>query len=490
MTTKVTVRTVADLEKSALNTHRAGLIRRGVSPDVATKEIATGTNVQIQYRAIAEMMGQVYANERAVEDAQMPDSAVGEDLDRLCEQRGIERLPGAGAAGNVVVTCTGSVTYGAGQELLSKKGKRYEVVLSTTVGNGDSVGIIGIDVGKATNLAAGEVLTWVSPPGASAATCVVDIAGLTNGQEPDNDARLRERLEKSLQNPPGGANWSQVRQWAEEASAGVEDAYVYPAVHGPGTVHCAITIAGDVDNNYSREAPTALTDKVRLGILAEHPDPADIFVSTVVHQPASIAIKLGLADPASAGGDGGGWIDATPWPSGPTYVTAVVTASKFTLLAFTTPGVGRSIAFWDATAAIFRHAKVLAYTGSSGAYTITIDEAFPTIGVDAFVCPDAEQLDEYGRILCESFATLGPGQRTASTGRQVRHPVVSSDDPSRINGTLLAPLPAQRPEITAAAFMWANGSSVLAPDLAPTAVTALDTAPNIWRLTQLGFYKT
>lgn len=490
MTTKISVRTVSDLEKSALNTLRAGLIRRGVAPDVATREIATGTQNQIQFRAYAEMMGQVYANERAVEDAQMSDSAVGEDLDRLCKQRGIFRLPGAGAAGDVVITCTGSVTYSAGQELLSKKGKRYEVVLSTTVVNGESVGVIGVDVGKATNLAAGEILTWVSPPGASAATCVVGIAGINNGQEPDNDARLRERLEKNQQTPPGGANWSQVRQWAEEASAGVEDAYVYPAVHGPGTVHCAITIAGTVDNNYSREAPAALVDKVRLSVLAEHPDPADIFVSTVVHQPASVAIKLGLADPASAGGDGGGWADATPWPTGPTYVTAVLTASKFTLFALSTPGVGNSIAFWDVLAMAFKHAKVLAYTGSSGAYTVTIDEAFPTIGVDALVCPDAEQLDEYGRILCERFATLGPGQRTANTGRQARHPAVSSNDPSRINGTLLSPLPAQRPEITAAAFMWVNGASVLAPDLSPTAVVTLDTAPKIWRLTQLGFYKT
>lgn len=490
MTTKVTVRTVADLEKSALNTLRAGLIRRGVAPDVATREIATGTQNQTQFRAYAEMMGQVYANERAVEDAQMPDSAIGEDLDRLCAQRGLARLPGSGAAGDVVVTCSGVATYGAGQELLSKKGKRYRVVLSTTAGNGDPVGIIGLDVGKATNLAAGEVLTWVSPPGSSAATCVVGIAGLTNGQEQDTDARLRERLLKNLQNPPGAGNWSQLRQWAEEASAGVEAAYVYPAVHGPGTVHVAVTVAGAPDNNYSRAAPSALVDEVRNRVLADYPQPADVYVSGCAHQVASVAIKLSLPDPATSGGPGGGWVDATPWPPGPCAVTAVVTASRFTVNTLVTPVVGASIAFWDPSAMIFRHCKVIAYSGSSSSYTITVDDAFPAVGIDALVSPDAEQIDVYGRVMCEQFARLGPGHRTFNTGRSQRHPYVSSDDPAKINGTLLSPLPSAQPEIVSASFLWVNGSSTTNPDLIPTAVTAHDTAPNIWRLTHVGFYKT
>ena len=490
MSTKITVRTVADLERSALNTYRAGLIRRGVSPDVATKEIATGTLVQNQFRAIAEMMGQVHANERAVEDAQMADSSTGDDLDRLCDIRGLQRLPGAGAAGDVVVTCTGSATYGAGQELLSKKGKRYRVVLSTTASSGDPIGIIGVDVGKATNLTAGEVLTWVSPPGSSAATCVVGIAGLTNGAEPDNDARLRDRLLKNLQNPPGAGNWAQLRQWAEEASAGVEAAFVYPAVHGPGTVHVAITVAGVVDNFYSREAPAALVDEVRGVVLAVYPQPADVFVSTVAHQPASLAIKLGLPDPPSVGGAGGGWADASPWPTGPCSVTAVVTASRFTVDVLVTPAVGKSIAIWDASAMTFRHCKVLAYSGSSGSYTITVDNAFPTVSGGALVSPEAEQIDAYGRIMCEQLARLGPGQRTDPVGRGRRHPFVSSDDPARINGTLLSPLPNAQSEITAAAFMWANGVSLTAPDLTPTAAATLDAPPNIWRLTQVGFYKS
>lgn len=487
MTTLVTVRTVDDLERSAINTYRAGLIRRGVSPDVATKAVGKGTPIQLQIRAYAEMMGMVYANERALEDAQMPDTAMGEDLERVAGAYGVFAEEGAGAAGDVVVTCSGSVTYVEGLELVAKSGKRYQVVSTTVAASGDSVGVIGIDIGKATNLPAGEVLTWVSPPSGSGATCTVGIAGLINGQEPDNTARLRQRLVKRIRNPSGGENWPQLREWAEKASAGVEAAFVYPAVHGPATQHVAITIEGTAENGYVREAPDALLAVVRSAVLAKATDSIDTFVSGCAHQALSLEVKLSLPATIASGGPGGGWLDTTPWPAAPVVtLTSILTTSSFIVDATTAPAAGKRIAIWDPVAMAFRHATVASFSGGFGAYTIVTTLPVEGLTVGAYLCPDAEGLDDYARLVCEQVATLGPGQRTFNSGRQQRQPLVTDEPRAAVRPVLLAPL-LTRSEVASASFSHVNGATGVV-SLLPTAQTALNMPPKIWRIAQLGFF--
>jgi uncharacterized phage protein gp47/JayE len=195
----------------------------------------------------------VLGNAVALQDATMPDTAVGDDLDRLCAIYGLTRSAGAGAQGNVIVTCTGTVTYAAGQEAVSDRtGLRYRVVAATSATNGASLAVVGIDIGTATDLDAGETLTWTSPPFGSGTQCEVAAGGLTNGADADSNDRLRSRLLKLLREPQNGGSWAHYRQWAEDASAAVENAYVYPAAQGPATVHVAYTVAGTEANRYSR----------------------------------------------------------------------------------------------------------------------------------------------------------------------------------------------------------------------------------------------
>ena len=90
----------------------------------------------------------VLANAVVGEDATMPDTAIGDDLDRICAIYGLTCSPGAGAQGNITITCTGTVSYAAGQECTSNKtGFRYRVVAASSVTNGATVAIVGIDVG-------------------------------------------------------------------------------------------------------------------------------------------------------------------------------------------------------------------------------------------------------------------------------------------------------------------------------------------------------
>lgn len=492
-TTKIDTRSTDESEAMGLRLYRNGLIRRGVSPDTAAKATAKGTVVQVKIRAFAELLTSVFYNERAVEDAQMPDSAVGDDLVRLAAAYGITPSTGSGAAGDVVVTCSGSVTYAEGQELVADKtGKRYRVVVTQTVTSGGSVGVIGVDVGRATNLAAGAPLTWVSPPGGSSVSCVVGVAGLTDGQDADDDARLRERLLKRLQNPPGSANWPQLRQWAEEASASVEGAFVYPAVHGPSTAHVAFVVAGTQENAYRRAAPSALVAAVQNHVLSLSAEPFDLFISTVVEQAASVSLKVGIPYTVGTGDLGGGWIDDTPWPSplatAGVAVTAVATASTITVNATSAPAVGSHIAIWNAADAAFIHAIVAASSGSSGAYVLTLDQSYIGITVGSYVSPDAERIDDYGATLCAQFARLGPGPRVLLDARTSRHPAISPLDPAAITGAMAAAVQSQFGEMTSCVFAAVNGSATTAPYSLPSAATGLNQAPNIWIPTQIGFY--
>ena len=491
MTTTIEVRSVDTLEESGLRQYRAGLVRAGKSVADAKAATAKGTPIQLRTRMIAEMMGQVFANERALEDAQMPDTSTTEDLERLCAIYGVERSPGSGAAGDVTVTCTGSVTFAAGAELRSDKTQKvYQVVATTTVANGGSVGVVGKSIGKATDLAAGQTLTWTSPPGGSAPQCVVAIAGLINGQDADNDARLRARLLKRLQAPPGAGNWAHVRQWAEDASASVEDAYVYCAVHGPGTTHAVVTIEGTAANGYNRIAPDALVAVVNAAVTKEYPQPADVVVSAAQWQNATLAVRLSLPEPIAGTGPGGGWLDVVRWPVALTTngvaVTSVITSSIFRVNAVTAPSVGDHIAFWDSVAFVFRHAIVVSYTGSSGLYVLTLDRALTTILVGAFVSPDAERLDDYARVLCEQMATLGPGQRT-TVQRAQRKPTVSPERPAAISTVMLAKMQEAHVEMTSAVFVGVNNFAFTAPVM-PNSATTLNQKPYIHKTYQIGFY--
>ena len=70
-------------------------------------------------------------------------------------------------------------------------------------------------------------------------------------------------------------------------------------------------------------------------------------------------------------------------------------------------------------------ATVLAVSGSSGAYTITIDTPMTGIAPGAAIFPQAQNQAAYFAAVLNAFSTLGPGEWTASApvlARSFRHP--------------------------------------------------------------------
>ena len=503
-TTASNVPTRETLVDNALRFWRRGLIRRGVSAASADAATAVGTDRWLDAQAYAQGLELVLANAVALEDATLPDTATGDDLDRICAIYGLTRSAGAGAQGDITVTCTGTVTYAAGQECVSNStGLRYRVVAATSATNGSALAVVGIDVGTATNLDAGEVLTWTSPPFGSASTCVVAAGGLTDGADADDDERLRERLLKLLREPQNGGSWAHYRQWAEDASAAVEDAYVYPAAQGPGSVHLAYTVEGTSANRYSRTGTAALTLVVANAIVAEQPEFADVTVTTVAHQNLELAFKITIPEPPSGGGEGGGWVDisADRWAKakigagnadGVPVVGTVNSSTSFTVNTYSEPVDGSSVAFFSSTDRKMYVAVVDGMaTGSAGAWTFSIDRALPTISVGDYLMPACEQGEEYAETFMAAVAALAPGEKTSNADvlpRAYRHPKSSEGFPSDVTTVQLVHLQTEHTEITNAEYFAFEESTGVTLPLTPDAPGAVTSPPNVWRVLHLAFY--
>jgi hypothetical protein len=352
------------------------------------------------------------------------------------------------------------------------------------------------------DLPAGSIMTWVSPASGVASTCEVDSDGLTGGEAQDTDASVRKRLLKLLREPQNGGSWAHVRQWIEDANANVENAFVYPALQGPGTTTAAYQIKGTADNLYITQGSVALTALINAKVLENYPEHSDFTLVTVGADDLDLALRCTLPEPVISGGLGGGWIDPSSgtvnrWPlktsaDNAVAVTTVNSETNFEVTATQTPVIGASVAFWVPNEKKFYRAKVLSSTGSSGAFDVEFDTAMPSVVAGCYVMPDAEGLDEYARILNEQIAKLGPGEMTSDTtvlARAYRHPRSGEESPSGVDYGTISVIQSERPEVTALRYMRIDGtlySSVTFP-YEPTVGTP-STQPKVFWLRHLGFY--
>ena len=495
--------TIASVAQDGLAFYRRHLIANGYTAAQATAATSKGSNRWMTCNMIAGGLGILFANNRAGEDATMPDTATGDDLVRLCNAFGIEKSSGAGATGSVVISCTGTVTYATGQEATSDKtGKRYRVVTATVASNGTSVVMVGIDLGESTNLDAGEILTWTSPPSGSGTTCVVGAGGLQFGANADTDSSLRKKLLDRLRNPQNGGSWAHVKRWIEDATRSVQAAYVYPCAQGPATMHASYTVEGKRSNDYAREGSTELTTAIATKVLLEAPEFSDTVLTVASEEDLSVSIKATLPLPLSSGGQGGGWINdsADRWPlclaGGATVVTTVVNGSTFTINSTTTlPTAGKTIVhLFDSDARVVRTARVVSYTSTGGGpynVTVRLDAAFDGIVAGDYVSPGLERGASYADTFQSMIATLAPGEKTSDANvlpRAYRHPRTIDGYPSGVTNDLVSKLHDAHSEIVSPSFFALNGSTAYTLPLEPTVPASVVSPPNVWRVLRFAIY--
>lgn len=489
------------IRNDILRTIKNGLVEQGVSdPNVGPSSdfysIAT---------ALGNELSVVSANAIVKADAQMPDTAEDDDLERITDVFDLTAQPASGSYGSVVITASATSPIATGAELTDELGQRFRVTIGGNYADEAEVPIEAISTGESTNHDAGDILTWASAPPYCSDKVTVATGGLINGADAEDSEALRERLYARLQAPPGSGNWEHVAETAEASTNSVQKAFVYPAVQGPGSCDVAVT-AAPTDTNKSRQISTALlTGTVDPYTQGKLPKFGAINVTTVVDVNADVAIAISLPDAPTANppGPGGGWLNGTAWPTPDgttTYksaVTAVTSTTEFTVESSTDPVANVTrIAWLSPYEWKLYTAVVTGVSGSGVTRTITIDRPFVGIAVGCYIWPECQNAQAYCDTILAAFALMGPGEKTSNASalvRGFRHPPPSVGWPYTLGPHLLNPLTKDHEEVSAAQFMYrTDGTTTVSGSagvLTPQVAASLSAAPKQLIPRHCGIYR-
>lgn len=439
------LKTAEQIRDDMLRTYANSLIRRGIT----NPNVSFGTEIYVKFSAIANQLAVGMSNTQLMADALMPDSAQGSDLERIAAVYRLSLRPAGGSTGGIILAtpATSAILIPVGSQLTDPVGLSYQVTVGGSYSNGDRIPIASIATGAATNLAAGTVLKWASPPPFVSQLAPVAPGGLTLGVDTETYEGLRTRVLERIRNPPASGNWSHVNATAEDSTVAVQKSFCYAAANGPATVHTAVTAAPTATNKNRDLDSLVLSTVVTPAIAALLPEFSELVSTTVQNEPTTLALGLSLpaSKSASPAGPGGGWLDGTPFPTyaadGLSSVVAVTSSTVFTVTSDLPPQAGVSRISWLSPLDWKLYlGKVVSYSGS-GPWVITIDTPFVGITDDHIISPQAQNSATYFAALLNAFAKLGPGQKTVAAGvlpRAYRKPLVSESWPSDLNAQFLS----------------------------------------------------
>lgn len=170
-------------------------------------------------------------------------STSGTYLDRRVAERGITRIVGTKAFGQVTASRSTPAPFGQ----LIPAGTTFETedhivkLISTadaTLAQGATsvlVPVEAVSVGKSGNLQEGTILKQVGVAVSLIETVTVAAPGLAGGTDTESDADLRSRYLTIVRSPGTSGNKADYVKWALEV-AGVGGVYVLPLWNGRGTV--------------------------------------------------------------------------------------------------------------------------------------------------------------------------------------------------------------------------------------------------------------
>lgn len=447
---------------------------------------------------IANIISPIYYDLDVLTDQMMPDTALGEYLDRITEAVGLARkMPSASYSSFVHKTLAPSNFIAAGAELISAESIRFVVLSTGNYSDGDLIDVISTSTGEEANITAGTSLKWTNPPAQSSdPVLAIDAIG---GSDLESDEELRERYFSFIANPPTSGNSSQVAATAEEFSSAIEKAYVYPAI-APGVVSIALTAKQQSEaGNYSRRVPNNIVNDCYAYVQGILPEAVRYFVQPTIDIPSSVAISINIPNARGSSSStnaaiGSGWTDVKPFPRASETVIPKVAALNPNFIEMQCiPGDAPIV---NTTSISWIH-KGLVKTGrvvyavevgaGSGLWRIGLDIPYINImEVGDYVFPTCVNAQGYVDTIIASFAELGPGEITDSPGllpRSLRKPYQTESNPSSISYAFLRNLYNNHDEVDDAEFLFRQyGSSQPIPP-PPSVYT-----PGIFTVGKIGVY--
>lgn len=453
-----------------------------------TFNVLPGSKHYIEATALANRVSIAISNNQISNDQRNPLLATGtalEDFARIY-LGDPPRRPASKATGFIIIACTGSVTIPLGFQATGPNGKKYLPVASQTLSNGDAFEMVAVVAGSAGNITVTttvglstvttpRVLTWDSAAFSNLKQQArVDAGGFTGGAPEDDDETLRRRLLDRLAAQAVGGNAASVKGWAEGASAAIQAAYVYDAAQGPGSYDVAV-ISSEGDRTLTPGVVALATSAV----LANMPGGVvKINGTTVFPQLVDVSLAAVLPLPATAGGAGGGWLDASPFPAEDTTITAL-SPTTLTLDSTASPAVGSRIGIWDYAAVdangsstpLMREFSITAVSGGIGAWVIEVDGSIAFAETGMYVSAGAQNLADYGQTFLAQMRALGPGEKSDNPNivpRAARYPRPDVEDPYAISSRQLAAVTDENPEISDLQYSLAVATGTLTPLTSPS----------------------
>lgn len=175
----------------------------------------------------------LYDHQSWIKDQIIPSTTSDDEtIIKTATYEGVIRKQATFASGPV--TFTSQSLLPAETRMQSDTNQVYQVLTSGEVRDGEVTVIVQAEeAGVAGNLAAGAVLTLLSPLPGTASAGVVAEGGITGGADTESIAELLDRLLYVRRNPPVGGALHDYVIWAREV-AGVSRAWAWDAWHGPG----------------------------------------------------------------------------------------------------------------------------------------------------------------------------------------------------------------------------------------------------------------
>lgn len=440
-----------------------------------------GTDWHILATSVGNLGLLQYSNIAKAVANSSPLTATGAALDEIRLSLGLPDVIATPAAGAIVVTVQNGFANFNNNEFTLPNGKRGKIngVFNGIV-NGASVPVITIDTGSDCNLASGEIVRFVAPPPNVAVNAKVSVGEpLTGGTDEETDERKRDRILNRYRTVPAGGNWGYVIEQCLNALGSVQYAFVYPALGGPASMKVVIVQDIDPDNYvFTRSMDFAARNTVSKALYAVMPDEIEIVVNSATDSPADVALSVTLPEAVSAGGNGQGWLDQTPWPN-PTFADFVDIASispDGTVIALpvttnTAPVAGTNIAWWSSVDQKFYPRVIKSVAGMNGAWTITLYDALvdhnqAIAQVGEYISPGMVNVDGYTQTWRNSMRRLGPGENTLDANRlprAYRRPFKQNEWYSELSIQQLLSFTQSNPEITD--IEWKYKTPAIAPPM-------------------------
>jgi uncharacterized phage protein gp47/JayE len=499
--------TPEEVHAQLLSDLRYGYGRIGI-----TINVARGSELWERTWAVANRVSLAIANGAVGLQDTNPVDATGNALTEWAATFGVTPRPAVSASGFVEVEVNSPATtvfIPASFQCTAPDGLKYQTTVAGTYADEALVQVQAVDTGDDTDQDADTIVTWDSAAIAFLGIkATVAAGGLDGGRDADDEETLRARLLSKLSFPAVGGNWAHVKDLAESASAAVVFAAVYPTVRGPASYDVAIV--GEYDDPVLN---TTTVNQVAAAVSAEMPGSANLNLTPVVEEELDIIVNLNLPLPIYVGGAGGGWHDATPWPStaeaGAVYARVLsVTVATNTIRVDSTvadpPLAGNRFSIWNpagtspstglATGVMVDFAILTVTPVGPPQYDIVIDSQFSQnlsfVATGMYCSAGAVNLQNYAEDFVSSMALLGPGEKTSNADILVygrRKPTFDRERPQSVTSTVLTDLQAQHDEILDLSFAARLNSGLATTRTTPSVPSIASGSPRMLTLTNLSF---